>query len=284
MLRAGGALALLSSVAAGQIVTENAGVLSPELTLVREQLGVSRAENVDEVRWSQHLVLAPDRAHELRLVVPWVWRTARVDAGGSEEEEHLEGLGDVALRFKQALARADDVMSSDRWALLLELGAPTGADDATVDGAELPRALQLGGGGWTLGGGGAWTWIRDRQRVAVEAFYRHRTRHDGVQLGAGADLFAAWWYRIVPAAFDPGEAGELRGVVEVLGSYLFPTEEGDDTLDDGGPIVRLAPGVQWYPRANLLLEANVEVPVYQDVDDAFGDRRWSANLVIKILL
>jgi hypothetical protein len=266
-------------------VTANAGVLSPELTLVREQLGLARSENLDEVRWSHQLVLAPDRWNELELTVPLLWRTARFEGATGEEEAHLAGLGDVALRYKRALARTDEVMASERWALLLELGAPTGDHDATEDGTSVPRSLQLGTGGWTLGGGGAVTWIHDRQRVSLEAFYRHHTRHDGVQVGASADLFAAWWYRIRPAAFAPGSAGgELRGVLELLGTHLFPSEQGGDTLDDDGSLVWLAPGIQWYPRTSFLLEANVQAPLLQDVDDALGERRWSANLVLKILL
>jgi hypothetical protein len=276
-LRAGCAGVLLASAVCAQIVTANAGVLSPELTLVREQLGLARSENLDEVRWSHHLVLAPDRWNELELTVPLLWRTARFEGAAGEEEAHLAGLGDVSLRYKRALARTDEVMASERWALLLELGAPTGDHDATEDGTSVPRSLQLGTGGWTLGGGGAVTWIRDRQRVSLEAFYRHPTRHDGVQVGASADLFAAWWYRIRPAAFAPGAAGgELRGVLELLGTHL--------TLDDDGSLVWLAPGVQWYPCASFLLEANVQAPLLQDVDDALGERRWSANLVLKILL
>jgi hypothetical protein len=284
-LRAGCAGLLLASAARAQIVTENAGVVSPELTIVREQLGLARAENLDEVCWSHHLVVAPDRANELRLTVPVVWRTARFEGAGGAEEAHLAGLGDVTLRYKRALARADEVMASERWALLLELGAPTGESDATAGGSSVPRALQLGGGGWTLGAGGAATWVQDRRRVSVEAFYRHRTRHDGVQLGASADLFAAWWYRIRPVTFAPGQAGaELRAVLELLGRHQFPGEEGSETLDDDGSIVWLAPGVHWYPRTNLLFEANVQVPLVQDIDDALGERRWSANLVVKFLL
>lgn len=278
-------LALLSGApAAAQIVTENAGVLSPELTILRESVGVSRSENLDEVRWSHQLLWAPDRAHELRLTVPVVWRTARFDPGGGEEEAHQAGLGDVALRFKQALRRADDVMRSERWSLLLELGAPTGEHDEEVNGNPVPRPLQLGTGDWSLGAGTAATWIQDRQRFALEGFYRHRTRHDGSQLGARLDLNAAYWYRLTPAVFGAGEHGsEIRGVIELLGTHQFPSEVGSDTQDDDGTILWLAPGIQVYPGTRVLLEANVQVPLAQDIDDALGERRWSANLVLKFL-
>ena len=278
------AVLLMTFPASAQIVTENAGVISPELTILRESVGVARSENLDEVRWNHQLAFAPDRADEFRLNVPVVWRTARFDPGGGEEEAHEAGLGDVSLRYKRALRRTDDVMRSERWSLLLELGAPTGEHDEEVNGNPVPRPLQLGTGAWSMGTGTAYTWIQDRQRFALEAFYRHITRHDGVQLGATLDLNAAYWYRLTPAVFRAGESGsELRGVIELLGSHQFPSEVGSDTQDDDGTIVWLAPGIHYYPGTRVLLEANVQVPLVQDIDDAIGDRRWSANLVVKLL-
>jgi hypothetical protein len=279
-----GLLFCLAPAGAAQIVTENAGVLSPELTVLREALGVLHAQHLDELRWSHQLVFAPDRAHELRLTVPVLWREARFPGAGGEEETELAGLGDIALRFKQALWRADDVMRSDRWALLFELGAPTGEHDEVENGTPVPRTLQLGTGDWSLGAGSAYTWIRDRKRFACETFYRHRTRHDGLQLGASADLNAAYWYRFSPAAFTSDSPGpEVRGVIELLGTYTFPSEVGDDTLDDDSTLVWLAPGIHVYPSTRFLLEANVQLPLFQDSDDAVGERHWSANLVLKFL-
>lgn len=274
---------LLAAPSAAQIVTENAGVVSPELTILRELASVERSENLDEVRWSHQLLWAPDRANEFRLTVPLVWREARFDAPGGELESDAHGLGDVALRFKHALRRADGVMRSTRWGLLLELGAPTGAHDQRVSGVEVPRALQLGSGDWSFGAGSALTWIRDRQRASLEAFYRHRTRHDGLQLGATAELNAAWWYRLSPAVFQADSGPEIRGVLELLSSHTFASEVGGSAADDDGGIVWLAPGIHFYPATNVLLEANVQFPLFQDLDDALGERRWSAHLVLKLL-
>jgi hypothetical protein len=275
---------LCAELASAQVVTENAGVTSPELTILREVATVSRSENLDELRWSHQLLFAPDRANELRLTLPVVWREARFEGAGGELESHEHGLGDASVRFKRALARSDDVMRSRRWALLLELGAPTGDDDAKEEGVRLPRTLQLGTGDWSLGAGSAYTWIDDRQRVSLEAFYRHRTRHEGIQLGATAELNAAYWYRFVPAAFGTHDSGpEIRGVLELLGSHTFASEVGDDSADDEGGIVWLAPGIHVYPAASVLLEANVQLPLFQDLDDDLGDRHWSANVVLKLL-
>ena len=276
--------AALASSGAAQVVTENAGVTSPELTVLRESLSVTRTENLDEVRWTHELVYAPDRSREFRLSVPIVWREARFSSAGGDEESESAGLGDVSLRFKQALWRSDDVMRSDRWALLLELGAPTGEHHARENGVPVPLMLQLGTGEWTVGAGSAYTRISDRRRFAVEAFYRHHSAHDGAQLGDSATLNAAYWYRILPAAFAPNESGsEVRGVLELLGSHAFAGEIGGRRVDDDGTLVVVAPGIQVYPTANVLFEANIGVPVYQDIDDDLGDRRWSAVLAVKFV-
>jgi hypothetical protein len=274
---------VFAAPAAPQIVTENAGVISPELTILRAVGSVSRSENLDEVRWSHQLLWAPDRANELRLSLPLVWRTARFDSGGGELESHEHGLGDASLRYKRALFRADEVMGSDRWALLFEVGAPTGEHDAEEDGVPVPRPLQLGTGAWSYGAGSAYTWIRDRLRLSVEGFYRHRTRHDGVQLGDTVELNAAWWYRVNPVVFRPGAGPEVRAVLELLSSHTFPSEVDSTEQGDDGGIVWVAPGIHWYPSTNVLLEANVELPLFQDIDDALGERRWSANVVLKLL-
>jgi hypothetical protein len=276
--------AALASPAAAQIVTENAGVTSPELKVLRESVAVARTENLEDVRWNHELVFAPDRADEFQLTVPIVWREARFSSPGGGEQSEAAGLGDVSLRYKRALWRSDDVMRSERWALLFEVGAPTGEHDARENGVRVPLPLQLGTGDWTIGAGSAYTWIHDRRRFSVEAFYRHHSAHDGVQLGDSAVLNAAYWYRVLPAAFGPNDVGsEVRGVLEVLGSHAFASEVGGSRADDDGTVVSIAPGIQVFPSTRVLFEANVAVPVYQDIDDDLGDRRWSAVFAVKFL-
>jgi hypothetical protein len=87
----------------------------------------------------------------------------------------------------------------------------------------------------------------------------------------------------VLAVFGPNEAGsEVRGVVELLGSHAF-RKVGGSRADDDGTLLFLAPGIQVFRSTHVLFEANVAVPLYQDVDDDLGDRRWSALLTIKFL-
>ena len=271
--------------ASAQIVTENAGIVSPEAPILRESLGFFDAENLREARWTSQFIFALGEQRELKFSLPVVWRESTFQpSGGSEETADLFGLGDASIRLKQSLWQKDDIMESTRWALLTELGLPTGEDAEEKDGAEVPRRLQLGSGDWSMGLGSAFTVIRDRHRVSVEGLYRHRTRHDDIQLGSSAELNLAYWYRLSPAAFQAGEeVTEVRGVLELLSAYRFPSEIGTDSQDDDGTLIWFAPGIQIYPGTSVLFEASVQVPILQDLDDAVGDRNWAASLVVKFL-
>ncbi len=69
----------------------------------------------------------------------------------------------------------------------------------------------------------------------------------------------AYWYRITPGVHPPPdeEVTEVRGVV--------------------------APGIQIYPRRDVLVEASIQIPVVQSIDDALGNRRWRLLLAVKFL-
>jgi len=124
----------------------------------------------------------------------------------------------------------------------------------------------------------------DRHRFAAEAMAHYRSSHDGFQGGESVDLDLAYWYRIQPARFERIEGTtEIRGVLECLSSYRWESELHGSGVGDEGAIVYLAPGVQVYPRDWLLIEAQIQVPVYQSMDDSFGDRTFGAFLGIQVL-
>ena len=154
----------------------------------------------------------------------------------------------------------------------------------------LPRKLQLGARALGFGGGAAFTVIRDRHRFASEVFYRHTLRHDGFALGDSLRGNLAYWYRLAPARFREGPVRdplEVRGVLELLTSYRFESQAvaGPDGsgIHDQESETWLAPGLQLFGRGRALFEASFQVPLYQDVDDAFGRRQWAATIAVKIL-
>ena len=52
---------------------------------------------------------------------------------------------------------------------------------------------------------------------------------------------------------------------------------------DDGWLVSLAPGIQIYPRTDLLFELYVLAPIFQNVDDPLGDRILGAGFAVKLL-
>ncbi len=268
-----------------QIFTANGGVNSPELPTVIELLSYRSFDHVQETRSLLQLLYSPLPTLETRLTIPTLYRDIDVKTGtGPRENDSVFGMGDVELRLKYSLYQTDGVITSTRWAAMVEATAPTGEHHANADTVEIPRKLQLGSGGWGLGLGTAFTVIRNRHRFSVELFYRHRTRHDGFRLGDTYHLNLAYWYRLTPAEFDPDEEEiEVRAVFEILSTYRADSISGPSSLDDGGLEVWAAPGVQIYLSGNVLIEAAVQVPIFQNINDPFGRRNWGATLGVKFI-
>ncbi len=276
---------LLAPATSGQILTANAGVNSPELPTLIELLSYRSFAHVKEVRSLLQFVYSPTPTLETRLTVPTLYRDLEFKTpSGLDESDSLFGLGDLELRLKYSLFQEDGVLESTRWAVMVEGVAPTGRHREREAGVELPRKLQLGSGGWGVGVGSAFTIIRDRHRFSAEVFYRHRTRHEGFRLGDSFHLNLAYWYRITPATFDPEEQEvEVRGVFELLSTYRSESIGSRGGLDDGGFEVWAAPGVQIYLNRDVLIEASIQVPIFQNIDDPFGRRQWGATLGVKFI-
>ncbi len=163
----------LSSIASAQILTENAGVTSPETPTLREYFTYFESKNLTDARLNHQLLLGLDSRTELRLTIPTILHRRASFQGflGSNESEGMTGLGDVSLRLKYSLSQTDDVMASTRWAILAELVTPTGDDDKKDGGVRIPRRLQLGTGSWGFGIGTAYSLIRDRHRFSTDMYF-----------------------------------------------------------------------------------------------------------------
>lgn len=280
-------LLTLLDIAFPQLVTEDAGFKSGiDTRVLQEWYSVFDSEAVSDHRIEHRLTFRFDDKTEYRLTVPTVLSrevTFR-DPSGHMRTETFSGLGDLKLNVTHSVRQSDDVMWSNRWALLGEVTAPTGQHDDTSGGFDVPRRLQLGTGSWGFGGGTAVTFIRDRHRISGMAMYRHWLRHDGLRPGGSIDLNAAYWYRFYPVQFDGDvDQQELRGVVEWLNRYHLEGKLGDDNLGDDGYESWAVLGLQWFPRPDLLLDFGVQLPLYQPVDDEFGDRRWQAMVGVRFL-
>ena len=70
---------------------------------------------------------------------------------------------------------------------------------------------------------------------------------------------------------DPEEAEvEVRGVFEILSTLHADSIGGQGDLGDGGLEIWAAPGIQIYLSRDILIEAAVQLPIFQDIQDSLG--------------
>lgn len=267
--------------AAGQVVTENAGTVSPETPVWQTRLEYFRTRHLTDLRVAETLLWAPNGAMDFGLTVPVHHRDVEFGAG---LEDTLEGFGDVTIRWKHSLYKEDDVMKSTRLSGLLGVKLPTGRWREEDGGVDIPRKLQLGTGSLDVWGGPLFTHIDDRHRFAAELLGRYNAERDEFRLQPSIQLGLAYWYRIAPATLDvAGEKTEVRGVIELTSVFFGESEADGRGLEDDGNITWLSPGVQVYPSFWVLFEAGVQIPVIETVEDVRGDRKFGALVSIKFL-
>jgi hypothetical protein len=271
--------AVLIAVVA-QVVTENAGTVSPETPIWQSRLEMTRSAHVTDLRAVETLLWAPDGATDVALGVPVHHRD--VELGGVSST--LEGVGDVSLRVKRSLWKEDGVMASARFSALAGTRLPTGEFREVEGAVGVPRKLQLGAGGVELFGGPLFTWIEDRHRFAAEVVGRWVSERDDFQPQPSLQVGLAYWFRLTPARIETaGEQTEVRVVLELTTVFYGESELDGDGIGDDGNITWLSPGVQVYPSFWALFEASVQVPVVETVEDARGDRKFGLLVSIKFL-
>lgn len=272
-------LLLTSTPASAQIVAENGGTTSPETPQVRLRIQSAVWQNAEEHSAVAEVHYAPFAGLELSVGIPVLWKQIRV----GEARDERTGPGDAWFGGKYVLYKKDGTMTSDRLAVFASMELPTGGWRDELDGSDEPyaRKLQLGSGTWDGTLGVAGTVIRDRHRFAANLAGRASSGHDGVRPGGLARLDLAYWFRLFPAEFKPGESGmELRPVIEL--SVVRHSRTRGENADDRGWRVWISPGLQFYLTESLLLEGNVSLPLYDSVNDQFGDSRFIAFVGFKL--
>ncbi len=249
---------LLMFRAEAQILTENAGTVSPESPGLREVIQVNRSQGLNEVRITTQGAFSWEPGEELRISLPYTFRSG-------------SGLGDASLRYKKLLLKEDEVMASERLSLLAELMVPSGRFEASGP----PRELQNGMGSWQLGVGVAYTQIQDRHRRALEVLFRQPLNGPIPQQ---LDANLAYWYRLTPAEFGDEPEVELRGVIELITQHRF----GGQLPAMRGSLVWLAPGLQIYASPEVQFEVGLQIPIAQSVGDALGRRNTGGLFSVKL--
>jgi hypothetical protein len=268
-------------LARAQVVTENAGTLSPETPIWQTRFEILKTKHVTDLRAAETFQWAPNGVMDFALTVPVHHRDVEF-AGGLEDT--LEGVGDASLRAKLSVWKEDEVMASTRFSAQAGVKVPTGRWHEEDSGLDIPRKLQLGTGGWDVYGGPLFTAIADRHRFAAELVGRYAFERDEFRLQPSLQIGLAYWYRVAPVRIEvAGEETEVRGVVEVTTQIYGQSEQDGRGIGDDGIITWLSPGLQVYPSLDVLFEASVQIPVIETVEDVRGDRKFGALVSVKFL-
>lgn len=252
----------MSCVAFAQIETANGAVISPTSPEFKLRSFFQGAENGDSYGLKFTGTWGLTRQDELRLAIPL---HAREYLGQREF-----GPGDLYVRYKRSLYQDDAVMSSDRFAVLLDASLPSGDSS----NSQIPTRAQLGLGTPQLGAGLVYSVVRDRHRFSAELGYRHPLGND---LAGTSRLNLAYWYRLTPSVFPEDKTPvEVRGVLELL-SEVRGAERGQPA----GSMVFLAPGLQIYPSSSTQLELNALIPIADSLADPLGKRELGGSLTAK---
>ena len=249
--------------ASAQIETANGAVMSPRSPQMKVRSFYRGAENGDSYGLKLTGTWGLTRADELLIAVPIL---SREYFGDSEF-----GLGDAYVRYKHSLWQEDGVMTSDRFAVIVDGSLPTGRSG---DSPTRPTRTRLGLGTPQIGAGLVYSVVRNRHRFSAELGHHQPLGND---LAGTSRLNLAYWYRLTPASFpDDGNPTEVRGVVELLSELRGP-ERGRDA----GTLIFLAPGLQIHPSRSTQFEVNALIPIAQSLRDPLGDRRLGGSFTAK---
>jgi hypothetical protein len=280
MLRLVLAVAAVAVAAPAQLLTTDAGVLSPALIAARETFEWQHRAGADDLRATTRAAWSQNRWLQFEAGVPWIAR--EVDTAATQGS--TSGLGDLEFGAKWALVRDDAVMRSERLSLLGNVRLPTGDDDGRVGGVDLGRRAALGLGVYGVGAGVGWTTVRDRHRAAAALRGWTYTEDGGFAPGEAVTFDAAWWMRLHPVRFEPGvHRNELRSVVELISGWQQDDRQGGVGQDNGGFYAKALVGLQANATAATSVEAGVLLPLVDDTESALGGFRVGVLVTFRVL-
>jgi hypothetical protein len=165
---------------------------------------------------------------------------------------------------------ADDYapLSTRRVALLAGMKFPTGAD-------------RFGTPSFDPIFGAVGTWAANRHELDLDALYTVTTERHDVEAGDQFRYDLAYRYRVWPGRFE-GRLLQLNGILELNGQWAGKTRtDGSTVAASGGNVLFLSPGAQFIT-SRFILEASVQVPIWQDLNGAQLEDDFTAVLSVRV--
>ena len=181
------------------------------------------------------------------------------------------GIGDIIFFAKYRLFKKTAFLRSRQLSLQAGIKLPTGADDLRDElGIRLPAPLQLGSGSVDYRLALTFTEARNRLQFFGDAGYTLKTSANNFEFGDVFNYDATVRYRIFPAKYGADfPTHDLFLFMEINGVFAQKAKSsGIKLTNSGGNQIFIAPGFQFLLLNNLVVEAGIQLPVFQDLNGA----------------
>ncbi len=210
----------------------------------------------------------------LAAVVPYVDKSLRRNTADGRASLDSSGIGDARIMTKWRFFTQAPPAEYTALSTIAGVKLPTGEDDETDEGTELPIPLQPGTGSvdGILGMVFNRTWDGGRWLVNADVTYKFNGEANDFRMGNKLNLNTGIQYRILPYEYESYDDFTLNSVLEINAEWNEKHERnGNDVEDSGGNQIFLSPGLQAIVTENLLFETGVQVPVYRDLNSGLGE-------------
>ncbi|MDO8137901.1 MAG: hypothetical protein Q6354_09695 [Candidatus Brocadiales bacterium] len=205
----------------------------------------------------------PDVA--VAISVPWTEKSQRNNLSGRRVTLDVAGLGDATLLGRWTFKKWLGHWRRTDMTVIGGVELPTGDTNRRDEGIRLPPELQLGSGSFDPFLRMAFSRIVKRKSIFAELQYKvNMPGALDFKFGDVLEYDLATAYRLFPAVKYPNP--EFYGILELNGVWEQQARQrGRDVENTGSHTIFLSPGIQVIPLKNLLLEASVQIPIYQDL-------------------
>lgn len=210
-------------------------------------------------------VLAYGASEKLALfaALPYLRKELRQSGGVRRSSE---GIGDLTIFGRYTLFQRDGIGRTLRLGAIAGIKAPTGDDDESDALGRLPIPLQSGTGSWDSFVGIVVSYETLQGGLHSQLTYQAKTAANNFEAGDVSRLDVSWQRRVWPTVLKPTSNAFVYGVLEAnIIHRQKSTVSGQVNNDSGGTTVFITPGIQ-YVSKKLILEAAVQIPVYQDLN------------------
>lgn len=245
----------------------NVGIFSGTAAVGRVEFGEMSRPGMDisTITVPTVLLYSPTTYSAFGIVVPYVEKRLKLRG---KKAEFTGGLSDIRLLGRYKFFSQPQMRVWNQAAAQFTLKLPTGATDRRVHLPVSPsvrRALQPGTGAtdfiFELTGGRFTT----RYNLLANIGYRLNTEDDDIAFGDRFFVNGDMEYFLFPR-LTRKHGQEVISLLEL--SYVHVERDqwkGKEVPNSGGNSLFLAPGLQWIVNERFLIEASVQLPVFQDL-------------------